>query len=47
VYVAVIYGILTVMRLIPVLDTTFGLIPLYGHDVWLHALLAIVAAHFG
>jgi Domain of unknown function (DUF4383) len=45
--VAVVYGILTVMGLIPVLDTTFGLIPLYGHDVWLHALLAIVAAYFG
>jgi hypothetical protein len=35
--VAVVYGILTVMGLIPALDTTFGLIPLYGHDVWLHA----------
>ena len=45
--VAVIYAILTVMGLIPVLNTTFGLIPLYGHDVWLHALLAIVAAYFG
>jgi hypothetical protein len=45
--VAVIYGILTVMGLIPVLNTTFGLIPLYGHNVWLHALLAIIAAYFG
>jgi Domain of unknown function (DUF4383) len=45
--VAAIYGVLTVMGLIPVLATTFGLIPLYGHDVWLHALLAIVAAYFG
>jgi Domain of unknown function (DUF4383) len=45
--VAVIYAVLTVMGLIPVLNTTFGLIPLYGHDVWLHALLAIVAAYFG
>jgi len=45
--VAVIYAVLTVMGLVPVLATTFGLIPLYGHDVWLHALLAIVAAYFG
>jgi hypothetical protein len=45
--VAIIYGILTVMGLIPVLDTTFGLVPLYGHDVWLHALLALIAAYFG
>jgi hypothetical protein len=42
--VAVIYAILTVMRLIPGLDTVFGLIPLHGHAIWLHALLAAVAA---
>jgi hypothetical protein len=45
--VAVIYAVLTVMGLIPGLNTLFGLVPLYGHDVWLHALLAIVAAYFG
>jgi Domain of unknown function (DUF4383) len=31
--VAVIYAVLTVMGLIPTLATTFGFIPLYGHDV--------------
>ena len=45
--VAVIYAVLTVMGLVTGLRTTFGLIPLYGADVWLHALLAIVAAYFG
>ena len=45
--VAVIYAVLAVMGLIPVLNTTFGLIPLYGHDVWLHILLAAIAAYFG
>jgi hypothetical protein len=45
--VAVIYAVLAVMGLIPVLQTTFGLIPLYGHDVWLHVVLAAVAAYFG
>jgi hypothetical protein len=45
--VAVIYAVFTVMGLIPLLNTTFGLVPLYGHDVWLHAVLAIVAAYFG
>ncbi|MBV8686797.1 MAG: DUF4383 domain-containing protein [Alphaproteobacteria bacterium] len=45
--VAVIYALLTVMGLVPMLNTTFGLIPIYGNDVWLHALLAIVAAYFG
>jgi hypothetical protein len=47
--VAVIYAIFVVMGLITAgnLHTTFGLVPLYGHDVWLHALLALGAAYFG
>jgi hypothetical protein len=44
---AVLYGVLTVMGLIPGLNTIFGLIPLFGHDIWLHALTAAVAAYFG
>jgi Domain of unknown function (DUF4383) len=45
--VAIIYAVLAVMGLIPGLNTTFGLIPLYGHDIWLHAVIAIAAAYFG
>lgn len=45
--VAIVYAIFVVMGLIPVLQTTFGLVPLFGHDVWLHLLLAAVAAYFG
>lgn len=47
--VAISYALLTVMGLISVgrIYTTFGLIPLYGHDVWLHVLLALPAAYFG
>ncbi|HWH16908.1 MAG TPA: DUF4383 domain-containing protein, partial [Allosphingosinicella sp.] len=45
--VAIIYAVLMVAGLIPGLDTMFGLVPLFGNDVWLHALLAAVAAYFG
>jgi len=47
--VAIAYGLLTVMGLITAMNmhTAFGFVPLYGHDVWLHALLAGVAAYFG
>ena len=41
------YGALAVMGLLPVLNMTFGLIPLYGHDVWLHAGFAAMASYFG
>jgi hypothetical protein len=44
---AVIYGVLGVMGLVPALNTLFGLTPLYGHDVWLHLGTAAVAAYFG
>ena len=45
--VAVIYALLGIFGLIPGLNTLFGLVPLHGNDVWLHFLLAIVAAIFG
>ena len=47
--VAVTYALLTVMGLIPAwgTDFTFGLAPLHGNDVWLHAILAVLAAYFG
>jgi hypothetical protein len=45
--VAIIYAVLTVCGWIPALDTLFGLVPLYGNDVWLHLGLAVVAAYFG
>lgn len=45
--VAVVYAVFAVMGFIPVLFTTFGLVPLFGHDIWLHAVLAAVAAYFG
>src|SRR5688500_1643489 len=45
--VAIVYALLAVMGLIPALETTFGLIPIHGHDVWLHAVIALVSAVFG
>ncbi|TFZ04958.1 DUF4383 domain-containing protein [Ramlibacter rhizophilus] len=46
---AIIYAVLMVLGLIAAfnLNTLFGLVPLYGNDIWLHALLAAVAAYFG
>lgn len=44
---AVIYGLLAILGLIPGANTMFGLVPIYGHDVWLHALSALIAGYFG
>jgi hypothetical protein len=44
---AIVYGVLAVLGLVPALNTLFGLVPIHGHDVWLHAGTALLAAYFG
>lgn len=46
---AIIYLLLAVMGLIPTLNmnTTFGLVPIFGLDVGLHLVTALIAAFFG
>ncbi len=45
--VAVIYALLAILGLIASTADLFGMIPLMGNDVYLHAALAIIAAYFG
>ena len=45
--IAVIFAVLTVLGLIPMTNTLFGLVPLFGHDIWLHAATALIAGYFG
>ena len=45
--VAVAYVLLVVLGLLPATNTLFGLVPIYGNDVWLHLMLGVVAAYFG
>ena len=44
---AAVLGILTVMGLLPALDTAFGLAPLFSHCVWLHGIEAVAAGYVG
>jgi Domain of unknown function (DUF4383) len=46
-FLAVAYGLLTILGLLPATSTTFGLIPIWGNDVWLHGLIAVVAGLVG
>ena len=46
-FLAVTLGVLTLMGLVPGLNITFGLLPLYGHAIWLHGLEAVVATYLG
>ena len=44
---AVAYALLALLGIMPATQTTFGLIPIYGNDVWLHALIAVAAGVIG
>ena len=45
--VAISYGLLVILGLPPATNTLFGLVPIYGNDVWLHLALGAIAAFFG
>lgn len=45
--VAIIFALLAVAGTIPAFQTGFDLIPIYAKDIWLHGLIALVAAYFG
>ena len=44
---AILYGLLAVLGLIPATNTLFGLAPIHSNDIWLHAGTALIAAYFG
>ncbi len=44
---AVWLGFFGILGFIPIANTFFGLIPLYGNDVYLHLGTAVIAAYFG
>ena len=45
--VAWIYGILAIAGAIPITDTLFGIVPIYGYDVALHLVIAFAALYGG
>lgn len=45
--VAIVCALFAVMGMIPGLDECFGLMPLYGNNIWLHLGLAATAAYVG
>ena len=45
--VAIAFATLALLGVVPGLDTLFGLVPLHGYDVWLHAGTAAIAIYFG
>ena len=44
---AVAYVLIAIMGLLPYTQTSFGLMPLFGNNVWFNALSAIATAYYG
>lgn len=44
---AIWFTLLAILGLIPIANSVFGLIPIYGNDVWLHLATAVPAIYFG
>jgi hypothetical protein len=45
--IALLFGALALMGMLPAANTAFGWMPIHSHDVWLHAATAAAAAYFG
>ena len=46
-FLGITLAVLTLMGMVPALQTGFGLWPLYGHDIWLHGLEAVIGIYLG
>jgi hypothetical protein len=44
---AIMYVVIALMGLLPITNTTFGVMPIFGNNVWFNALTAIVAGYIG
>ncbi|HHP7231171.1 MAG TPA: DUF4383 domain-containing protein [Xenococcaceae cyanobacterium] len=44
---AISYLLIAVMGLFPLAKTTFGLMPIFGNNVWFNALAGAIAGYFG
>lgn len=44
---AILYILIALMGLLPFTNTTFGTMPIFGNNVWLNALTAIIAGYVG
>lgn len=45
-FFAISYLLLAVMGLIPIANTLFGMMPIFGNNVWFNALTGAIAAYF-
>ena len=44
---AISYALIAVMGIVPFAQTTFGIMPIFGNNVWLNGLSAAIAGYYG
>lgn len=45
-FFAIVYLLVTVLGLLPAANTLFGIMPLFGNNVWLNAITGAIAAYY-
>lgn len=45
--IALLFGTLALLGMLPLFNTMLGWMPIHGHDVWLNGITATLAAYFG
>lgn len=44
---AISYAVIFLMGIIPLAKTTFGIMPVFGNNVWLNGLTSVIAGYYG
>lgn len=44
---AIVYGLLAVLGFVPGINTMNGFLPIHGHDIWLHGIIALSTGYYG
>lgn len=44
---AIVYAAIVIMGLLPFTNTTFGIMPVFGNNIWLNALTGAAAGYYG
>ena len=44
---AISYAVIFLMGIIPLAKTTFGIMPVFGNNVWLNGLTGVIAGYYG
>lgn len=46
-FIGIFYGVLTIFGLFPATQSMLGFVPIFGNNIWLHAITSVLGIYFG